>query len=86
MDTSGDEATTLARSVAENSAVGSPMGRTVSATDADEDILFYELLKTPDLEDGDGEARFTIDSGSGQIRVGRVLGPTPGSEMTRRRP
>ena len=77
-DPSGDEVTTLARSVAENSAVGAPVGRSVSATDADEDILFYELLDTPDLEDGHGEARFTIDSGSGQIRVGRVLGADPG--------
>ncbi len=71
-----DEETTyvdVSRSVAENSAVGTVVG-TVSATDADEDILFYELLDTPDLEDDDGLARFTIDSLSGQIRVGKVLG------------
>ena len=68
----------VTRSVAENTAVGRPVGRRVSATDADEDILFYELLDTPDLEDDEGDARFTIDSASGQIRVGRVLGADTG--------
>ena len=42
------------------------------------DILFYELLDTPDLEDEDGDARFTIDSLSGQIRIGKELGADPG--------
>ena len=78
VDTNGDEVATLARSVAENSAVGSPVRRTVSVTDEDEDILFFELLDSPDLEDGDGEVRFIIDSGSGQIRVARVLGADAG--------
>ena len=61
-----------------------PIGEPVSATDADEDILFYELLNTPelldtpDLADGDGRARFTIDSLTGQIRIGKVLGADPG--------
>ena len=76
----------VARSVAENTAVGMPIGEPVSALDPDEDILFYELLDTPDLrdtpdlEDGDdleedeGDPRFTIDSLTGQIRVGKVLG------------
>ena len=64
----------IARTVAENTAVGMPIGAPVTASDADEDLLFYELLDTPDLEDGDGRARFTIDSLSGQLRVGRVLG------------
>ena len=64
----------VARSVAENTAVGSAIGRAVSALDADGDILFYELLDTPDLEDEGDDARFTIDSASGQIRVGKVLG------------
>ena len=62
------------RSVSENSTVGSPVGPPVSATDSDEDVLFYELLDTPDLEDADGQARFSIDSLSGQIRMGKVLG------------
>ncbi len=70
----GDEVTAATRSVAENTAVGIAVGRPVSATDADDDILFYELLDTPDLEDEGGRARFTIDSITGQIRVGKVLG------------
>ena len=64
----------IARTVAENTAVGMPIGAPLTATDEDQDLLFYELLDTPDLEDGDGRARFTIDSRSGQLRVGRVLG------------
>ena len=80
-DQDDDESTSyidVARSVAENTAVDMPIGEPVSATDADEDILFYELLDTPDLEDDDGDARFTIDSLSGQIRVGNQLGADPG--------
>ena len=80
-DQDDDEPTSyldVARSVAESTAVGMPIGVPVSATDADEDILFYELLDTPDLEDEDGDARFTIDSLSGQIRVGKELGADPG--------
>ena len=80
-DQDADESTSYidgARSVSENTAVGMPIGEPVSATDADEDILFYELLDTPDLEDEDGDARFTIDSLSGQIRVGKELGADPG--------
>ena len=80
-DQDDDEATPyidVARSVPENTAVGRPVGRRVSATDADDDILFYELLDTPDLDDNDGVARFTIDSASGQIRVGKVLGADAG--------
>ena len=80
-DQDDDESTSyldVARSVAESTAVGMPIGVPVSATDADEDILFYELLDTPDLEDEDGDARFTIDSLSGQLRVGKELGADPG--------
>ena len=68
----------VARSIAENAAVGMPTGEPVSATDADEDILFYELMDTPDLEDDDGHVRFTIDSASGQIRVGEEIGADAG--------
>ena len=78
VDRNGDEVATVTRSVAENTSVGMTAGKTVSATDADQDILFYELLDTPDLEDDDGHARFTIDSLSGQIRVGRELGADAG--------
>ena len=81
VDRNGDEVTTLTRSVAENTAVGRRIGRRVSATDADDDILFYELLDTPDLEDDNGDARFTIHSLSGQIRVGRVLGADAGERQ-----
>ncbi len=73
VDRSGDEVTTVSRSVAENAASNTPVGQPVSATDPDQDILFYELLDTPDLGDEDG-ARFTIDRGTGQVRVARVLG------------
>ena len=73
-----DEEDTVTRSVAENTTVGGGVGRPVSATDADADILFYELLDTPDLEDDGGRARFTIDSLSGQITVGKVLGADAG--------
>ena len=84
------KSTTVTRSVPENTAVGMPIGEPVSATDADEDILFYELLYTPDLldtpdPDDDGDARFTIDSLTGQIRVGKVLGADPGPRDRRRR-
>ena len=68
----------IARSVPENTAVGMPIGEPVSALDPDEDILFYELLDTPDLEDDADDARFTIDSLTGQIRAGKVLGADPG--------
>ncbi len=73
-----DGAFIVVRSVPENRAVGAAIGRPVSATDADDDILFYELLDTPDLEDEAGRARFTIDSLSGQLRAGRELGADPG--------
>ena len=80
-DQDEDEATTyvdVSRSVDENTAVGMPIGEPVSASDENEDVLFYELLETPDLEDRDGRARFTIDRSSGQLRVGRTLGADPG--------
>ena len=79
-DRSGDEVTTVTLRVSENTAVGRPIGRRVSATDTDDDLLFYELLDTPDLEDDGGAARFTIDSLSGQIRVGKVLGADDGEK------
>ena len=80
-DQDGDASTPyvdIVRSVAENTAAGIPIGEPVSATDPDKDVLFYELLDTPDLEDEDGHARFTIDSPSGQIRVAEPLGADAG--------
>ncbi len=74
VDRNGDEVTTLTLTVAENAAVGRPVGRRVSAVDEDEDILFYELVDSPDLEDSRGDVRFSIDSLTGQIRVAKVLG------------
>ena len=71
----------VSRSVAENTAAGMPVGEPVTATDDDEDILFYELLDTPDLADEDGHPRFTIDSLSGQIRVGEELGADAGERV-----
>ena len=68
----------VARSVAENTAVGLNIGKPVSAMDADNDILFYELLDTPDLRDYRGDMRFTMDSASGQIRVAKELGADDG--------
>ncbi len=83
VDRRGDEVTTVSLSVRENTAVGRPIGRPVSATDADNDLLFYELLETPDLEDANGDPRFTIDSANGQIRVGKVLGADDGEREDR---
>ncbi len=78
VDGRGDEVTTVTLSVRENTAVGRSIGRRVSASDADRDLLFYQLLDTPDLEDNDGDARFTIDSATGQLRAGKVLGADDG--------
>ena len=46
---------------------------TGSSKDADEALLLGELVKTPDLRDEKGRARFTIDSLSGQLRIGTAL-------------
>ena len=76
----------VARSVSENSPVGSGVGKSVSASDADSDVLIYSLDDTPDLKDEDGVARFTIDSSSGQIKVGKELGAdNPSATIQRRR-
>ena len=80
-DLDDDESTPyidIARSVPENSPVGTAIGSAILAMDADDDVLFYELLDTPDLEDESGDARFTIDSLSGLLRVGKVLGADAG--------
>ena len=73
------DVSTVRRSVPENTPAGIPIGEPVSATDPDKDVLFYELLDTPDLVDEEGRARFTIDSSAGQIRVGKVLGADRGA-------
>ena len=66
------------RSVAENTAAGTNIGRPISAMDDDQDILLYELLDTPDLQDSNGRARFTIDNATGQVMVAKVLGADHG--------
>ena len=70
----------VSRSVAENTAVGTAIGDPISATDADGDVLIYTLDWSPDLRTGDGsaatpsgDARFTIDRATGQIKVGKKL-------------
>ena len=80
-DVTGEDATLgiqLNRSVDENTAVDVNIGKPVSASDSDNDILIYELADTPDLKDED-KARFTINSGSGQIKVGKKLGADTGT-------
>ncbi len=68
----------VVRSVAENAAEGTAIGEPISAWDEDDDILFYELLDTPDLMDDDGHVRFSIDSDTGRIKVVEVLGADAG--------
>ena len=64
--------TQVNRSMDENTAVGVNIGRPVSASDGDGDLLIYTLEDTPDLKDGN-DARFTIDRASGQIKAAKKL-------------
>ena len=54
------------RTVNENAEAGSPIGKPVSATDADNDVLIYALS-------GTDAARFDIDPATGQIKVKQAL-------------
>ena len=64
-DEEGAAVTELTRSVAEDASEGDAVGAPVEAYDDDGDTLTYEL------EDGDDQNElFTIDRGTGQIRVG----------------
>ena len=71
----------VTREVNENTAVGANVGKPVSATDGDNDVLVYSLDWSQDLKTGGaanegadtGDARFTIDSASGQIKIGKEL-------------
>ena len=70
----------ISRNVDENTAVGSAIGAPVSASDDDGDVLIYTLDWSPDLRTGSGtadtpsgDARFTIDRATGQIKVGKKL-------------
>ena len=49
-----------------NASVGDDIGSAVTATDADNDTLSYSV-------DGDDAAKFSIDSGSGQLKITRAL-------------
>ena len=60
-DTDGDQSDQASREIAENSAPGTPVGNPVAATDPNSDTLTYTLGSA---------ASFTIDRGTGQIRVG----------------
>ncbi len=64
-DDEGEPVTELTRSVAEDASEGAAVGAPVEAYDDDGDTLTYEL------DDGDAQNElFTIDRGTGQIRVG----------------
>ena len=60
-DMDGDQSDQASREIAENSAPGTPVGNPVAATDPNSDTLTYTLGSA---------ASFTIDRGTGQIRVG----------------
>ena len=56
----------VGRKVNENSAEDSSIGKPVSASDADNDVLVYTLT-------GDDAARFKIDASTGQLKVNQKL-------------
>ena len=61
------------RNVNENSAEGASIGDPVSASDADNDVLVYELSGTVTMADGSTTRMatdlFSIDTGTGQLKV-----------------
>ena len=60
------DGTQVNRTVDENSAKGSSIGKPVSASDADNDVLVYTL-------GGDDAARFDITNSTGQLKVKQAL-------------
>ena len=61
---------TVTRSVDENASEGTNVGKAVSASDADNDILIYSIVE--DAENAPGasdDEKFTIDSSTGQLKV-----------------
>ena len=62
LDAEGEEITTIAREVAEDAAPGDPVGEPVEATDAHGGLTY--------TWGGDDASSFTVESGTGQIRVG----------------
>ena len=61
-----DDGDTTTRSIRENSAAGTVIGKPVPATDQDGDTLTYSLT-------GTDASKFTIDSSTGQIKVKSAL-------------
>ena len=57
------------REVAENTAAGQAVGAAVSATDADSDTLTYSLTDPGNDDDDGATGAFSLDSGTGQLRV-----------------
>ena len=57
------------REVAENTAAGQAVGAAVSATDADGDTLTYSLTDPGNDDDDGATGAFSLDSGTGQLRV-----------------
>ena len=77
--TSADQAgLQVGRESKEGAAKGSNIGDPISATDADEDILRYEIVKdAANASPGTDDEKFTIDPKSGQLMVGTVLNFEP---------
>ena len=65
-DKKDETGTQVNRKVDENSASGSSIGKPVSASDADNDVLVY-------TKSGADEARFNIDASTGQLKVKQAL-------------
>ena len=80
-DTGVQDYIIVSRTVAENTAVGTAIGDPVRATDSDGDVLIYTLDWSSDLNTGttgtaanpSGDARFSIDRATGQLKVAKKL-------------
>ena len=93
-DVQGDAATQglqVARKSDEGAAEDSNVGDPISATDADEDILRYEIVADVDT-DNDGtvndtsdDEKFKIDDETGQLMIGKVLDYEPAGSGRRYR-
>ncbi len=61
--------TQVTRSVDENTAVGSAVGKPVSATDPDGDVLIYTIVPDQPNTDTTDDEQFDIDRATGQLKV-----------------
>ena len=79
----GEAGLQVARTSKEGAAKGSNIGDPISATDADEDILRYEIVKdaATNASPGTDDEKFTIDDESGQLMVGTVLNFEPAGSV-----